>query len=87
MGASVGSIISMLSSDFVKLVCVSIVIAVPFSWYYMDQGISGFAYRISPGWFVFAGSGMLVMIFASIIVCGQAIRSAMMNPVKALRNE
>lgn len=87
MGASAGSIISMLSSDFVKLVFVSIAIAVPFSWYFMNQWLSGFAYHISPGWFIFVGSGMLVMIIALMIVCGQAIRSTMMNPVKALRNE
>ena len=87
MGASVASIVSMLSTDFVKLVCISIAIAVPFSWYCMDQWLSGFAYHISPGWVVFAGAGVMVMMIALMVVCGQAIRSAKMNPVKALRNE
>ncbi|WP_425235061.1 ABC transporter permease [Ulvibacterium sp.] len=87
LGASIGSITSLLSKDFLKLVMVSIVIAVPISWYFMSKWLEDFAYRITITWWAFAVSGILALSIAMVTISFQAIKAANTNPVKSLRTE
>ncbi|HSF55937.1 MAG TPA: ABC transporter permease [Algoriphagus sp.] len=87
LGASVGGVVSLLSRDFIKLVLVAIVIAVPVSWYVVDRWIQDFAYRIRIDWWVFAISGLVAILIALATVSSQAVKAALMNPVKSLKSE
>lgn len=87
LGASVASIVTLLSKDFVKLVLIAIVISSPIAWYVMNQWLQGFAYKIDIAWWVFALAGVLAMGIALLTVSFQSIKAALMNPVKSLRSE
>lgn len=87
LGASVGTVVAILSKDFIKLVLVAIVIAVPVSWYVVNQWIQDFAYRIDIEWWVFAVSGLVAILIALATVSSQAFKAALMNPVKSLKSE
>jgi len=87
LGASVGSIVQLLTKDFLKLVAIAIIIAVPVAWYCMHNWLQGFAYRINIGWWLFVLAGLLTILIALLTVSYQAIKSARTNPVKALRSE
>ncbi|HMG66680.1 MAG TPA: ABC transporter permease [Chitinophagaceae bacterium] len=87
LGASAMNIISMLSRDFVRLVFISILIASPIAWYFMNQWLQDFVYRINIGWTVFLLAGCSAIFIALLTVSFQAIKAAMANPVKSLRTE
>ena len=87
LGASVTSIVALLSRDFLKLVLMAIVIASPVAWYAMNRWLSDFAYRIELGWWMFAIAGVLALVIALLTVSYQSIKAALMNPVKSLRTE
>ena len=87
LGANVTGLISMLSVDFIKLVSIAFIIAVPFAWFVMNSWLQDFAYRIKMEWWVFALAGLIVLLIALITVSSQAIKAALMNPVKSLRTE
>jgi len=87
LGASVVSIVALLSKDFLKLVLIAIVVASPLAWYAMNRWLSDFAYRVELSWWVFALAGALALIVALLTVSYQSIKAALMNPVKSLRAE
>lgn len=87
LGASVLSIVSLLSKDFVKLVGIAIVIASPLAWYGMSQWLSDFAYKVSIEWWVFLAAGVLAVSVALLTVSFQSIKAALVNPVKSLKRE
>ena len=87
LGASVGGIVIMLSTDFAKLVLIASIIAFPVAWWAMNQWLQSFAYRITIGWWVFIIAGVMAMAIALITVSLQAIKAAIANPVKSLRTE
>lgn len=87
MGASVRSIVIMLSKDFVKLVLVAVVIAFPLAWWMMNEWLKDFAYRISIGTDVFLIAGLPVILITLLTVSSQAIKVAIANPIKSLRTE
>ncbi|HWB26903.1 MAG TPA: ABC transporter permease [Chitinophagaceae bacterium] len=87
LGANLTSIITMLSGDFVKLVAISFVIAVPVAWFAMNKWLQGFAYRINIPWWLFAAAGLLALLIALATVSFQAVKAALANPVKSLRTE
>ena len=87
LGASVTSIVALLSKDFLKLVFLAIVIASPIAWYAMNRWLQDFAYRIDIEWWVFALAGLLAVGIALLTVSFQSIKAALMNPVKSLRSE
>lgn len=87
LGASVYSIISLLSQDFLKLVLIAISIASPLAWWAMTKWLTGFAYKVNVEWWVFALAGTLSMVIALLTVSFQSVRAALMNPVKSLRSE
>jgi len=87
LGANVGSIVTLLTKDFLKLVLIATVIAFPIAWYAMSQWLHGFAYRINIHWWVFLLSAILALAIALITVSFQAIKAAVANPVESLRSE
>ena len=87
LGASVSGIVGLLSKDFLKLVFLSILIASPLAWYFMNNWLQNFAYRISIGWWVFVAAGVIAVLIALITVSIQSIKAAIANPVKSLRTE
>ncbi|MEP6948449.1 MAG: ABC transporter permease [Ginsengibacter sp.] len=87
LGASVTNIAAMLSKDFVLLIIISIAIASPIAYYFMDQWLQDFAYRTNISWWVFAAAGLSAMFIGFITVSYQAIRAAVADPVKSLRTE
>ncbi len=87
LGASVASMVSLLSTDFLKLVLVAIFIATPIAWYAMNKWLADFTYKIDLEWWYFAGAGGLAILIALLTVSLQSVKAALMNPVKSLRSE
>ena len=87
LGASITSVITLISKDFNGLVFIGIVLAAPAAYFTMSQWLESFAYRIDIGWWVFALAGGLVLLIALLTVGTQAIKAALANPVEALRYE
>ncbi|GAB3949019.1 ABC transporter permease [Spirosoma harenae] len=87
LGASVASIVTLLSKDFLKLVILAILIASPITWWAMNNWLQAFAYKINIEWWVFALAGGLVVAIALLTVSFQSIKAALVNPVKSLRSE
>ena len=87
LGASVQGVVTMLSKEFVKMVLIASVIAVPAAWWAMNKWLEEFAYRISIEWSVFIVAAAVAMFIALATVSFQAIKAAMANPVKSLRTE
>ncbi len=87
LGANVGTIVALLSKDFLKLVLIAAILAFPVAWYAMHNWLQDFAYRISIQWWVFVLAGVAAIIIALITVSFQAIKAAIANPVKSLRME
>ena len=87
LGASVGSITSLLTGSLLKIVFIAMLVAVPVSWLAMNKWLQDFAYRIQLNWWIFALAGVVAFIIAIITLGVQAIRAATANPVKSLRTE
>ena len=87
LGASVANITALLSSDFIKLVLISIIIASPLAYIGMHKWLEGFAYRTSVSWWVFLLAALTAIFIALFTVSFQAIKAAVANPVKSLRTE
>jgi putative ABC transport system permease protein len=87
LGASVQSLVGMLSKDFLKLVFIASVIAFPIAWWAMNKWLQDFAYPTTINWWIFALAGLATLIIALFTVSFQSIKSALMNPVKSLRSE
>jgi len=87
VGASVFNLWQLLSKDFVLLVLIACAVAIPLAWYYLNNWLQGYDYRISIRWWVFALSVAGAMVVTLATVSFQAIRAALANPVKSLRTE
>jgi putative ABC transport system permease protein len=87
LGASVGSIVALLSKDFIKLVVIALFIAAPIGWYFMNKWLEDFAYRIDIGWWVFAVAGLFAIIIAFATISLHATKAALANPTNNLRTE
>ncbi len=87
LGASVAGIVLMLSKDFLKLVLIAAVIAVPVAWFAMQKWLDDFAYRISISWVVFVVAALVAIVIAVATISLQVVRAAMANPVESLRAE
>ncbi len=87
LGAKVSTIISLLSKEFFRLVTLAFLLAVPVTWYLMNKWLQRYAYRINVEWWVFALTGLAISAIALFTVSSQAIKAALANPVKSLRNE
>ena len=87
MGASIGSIVSLFTNSYVKLLLTSLVIAIPVAWWVGHQYLQGFAYRISISWWIFAAAALITVALTLITVSALAIKASMANPVKSLKTE
>jgi putative ABC transport system permease protein len=87
LGASVTSIVALVSRDFLKLVLLANLLAWPIAWYGMHQWLQNFAYRIPMSGWVFVGASVVALLIALLTVSFQAIKAAVANPVEALRSE
>ncbi|MEP7143634.1 MAG: ABC transporter permease [Ferruginibacter sp.] len=87
LGANVGQIVGLLSNEFLKLVLIACVLALPLAWFAMSKWLQDFAYRIDISWWIFVLAGICALLIALVTVSFQAIKAAMANPVKSLKTE
>jgi putative ABC transport system permease protein len=87
LGASIGSIVSLLLSNFLKLILIAILIASPIAGYVMSHWLHEFAYRIDLSWWIFALAGVMAISIAVLTVSYQTLKAALVNPVKSLKVE
>ena len=87
LGASVGQIVGMFNKEFIVLVIIAFVIAAPLAFYFMNQWLQDFTYRISLTWWMFGVGVLLTIVITLATISYQSIRAAMANPVDSLRNE
>ena len=87
LGATVTSIVTLLSKDFLKLVVIAFVIASPIAWFTMNKWLEDFAYRINISWWLFALAILLTVLITIVTVGFRAIKAAIINPVESLRSE
>jgi ABC-type antimicrobial peptide transport system permease subunit len=87
LGASVINIWSLLSKEFILLVVLAIVIAIPIAYYFMDQWLQKYEYHVNLAWWIFGAGGAGALLITLLTVSFQAIKAAIANPVKSLRTE
>ena len=87
LGASIVSVFSILSKEFLQLIFITIIIAAPLAWYIMNKWLQNYAYRIQISWWMFLIAGILALLIALMTVSYQTIKAAIANPVKSLRTE
>jgi len=87
LGAGVGSLFGLLTGEFLKLILIALVIGSPLAWYALNKWLQSFAYHAAIQWWLFALSAGLIVLIALATVSFQAIRAALINPIKSLRSE
>jgi putative ABC transport system permease protein len=87
LGSSVAGIVKLISKDFIKLVLIAIVIAVPISWWSMNKWLNDFSYRVDVNPMIFVQSALIAIIIAVVTIGWQSMRAAFANPVKSLKDE
>jgi putative ABC transport system permease protein len=87
LGATLPGLLTLVSKEFIKLVFIAFVLATPVAWYAVHKWLGNFAYKVPIHWWVFIVAGSATLVIAFITISLQAIRTAMMNPVKSLRSE
>jgi ABC-type antimicrobial peptide transport system permease subunit len=87
LGASVSSVVGLLSKEFLVLVIIAALIAFPLGWWAMNKWLEDFAYRIHIDWWVYPVAGIAALLIALLTVSFQAIKAALANPVKSLKTE
>lgn len=87
LGASVSNIVTLLSTDFIKLVAIGFIIGSPIAWFVMNKWLQNFAFRIDIGISIFLLTALLALLVTLITVSWQSIRAALANPVESLSNE
>ena len=87
LGASVSSIVVMLSKEFLILVGIAMLIAFPPAYYWLDSMLQDYAYRINIGWWIFATAGLITIVLTLLTVGWKALKAATENPVEAIKSE
>jgi putative ABC transport system permease protein len=87
LGANVPGIVALLSKEFAKLIILAAIVAFPLAWWFMNDWLKDFAYRVSINWWVFVLAGFSALIIALMTISIQSIKAAIANPVKSLRTE
>jgi putative ABC transport system permease protein len=87
LGASIMGITGLLSRDFLKLIVLAFVIAVPIGVYFLNQWLQNFVYRTNLSWWIFAVAGLVSVAIALLTIGIQTVRAALANPVESLRSE
>ena len=81
------TLLKLTSKDFIVLIIIAFLVAIPVAWWGMDSWLQGFAYRIDISWWMFIVSGVLAIFIALITVSYQSMRTAMDNPINSLKEE
>ncbi|MEO0554631.1 MAG: ABC transporter permease [Bacteroidota bacterium] len=87
LGATLASVLTLLSKDFVQLILISILFAIPVAWFVMSDWLSGFANQITLSWWIFAAPSILILLIALGTVTFQTVKTGLSNPVDSLRHE
>ena len=87
LGATAGNIVYLFSKEFIILISIAFVIAVPIAWYYMHDWLQDYPFRIELSWWIFMVGGLASVLIALATIIFQAIKAAIANPVKSLRTE
>lgn len=87
LGASLGSIFNLLTVDFIRLVVIAIVIAIPFGYYGMNKWLANYANRINISWDTFVIAGLIALLMALITISSESIKAALLNPAERLRSQ
>jgi putative ABC transport system permease protein len=87
MGASVRDIISLFTNSYVKLLGISLVIAIPAAWWVGNMYLENFAFRVSMGWWIFAVAALVTVVLTLLTISMQAVKAAVKNPVEAIKSE
>jgi len=87
LGATVSSIVTLISKDFVKLIAAAVLVSSPFTWLLMSHWLQNFAYRIEISWWIFATAGASAILIALLTISFQSVKAALANPVESLRSE
>ena len=87
LGASVSHVIYLFSKEFIILIGIAFVIASPIAWYFMNNWLQDYVYRINISWWIYAAGAFIAMVIALMTVSFQAIKAAIANPIKSLRTE
>jgi hypothetical protein len=87
LGASISGLTSLLSKDFLNLIALAFVIAVPIAWYFLNQWLQGFVYRTAISWWIFPLAGLVSIAIALATIGFQTVRASLANPVESLRSE
>jgi putative ABC transport system permease protein len=87
LGADVSKIVLLLSQEYMRIILIANLIAWPLGYYFMNNWLDSFAYRVNVNWSVFLLAAFLTVLVAALTVSYQSIKAAISNPVNALRNE
>jgi putative ABC transport system permease protein len=87
LGATVSNIVLLISKDFLGLIIIATIIASPIAWYMAHSWLQDFAYRVTIHWWIFIAAGAASLLVAAVTVSIQAIKAALVNPVKSLKSE
>ncbi|RFZ84417.1 helix-turn-helix domain-containing protein [Mucilaginibacter terrenus] len=87
LGATAGSIVYLFSKEFITLISIAFMVAAPIAWYYMNQWLHNYVYRIDISWWLFAVGGITALVIALATISFQAINAATANPIKSLRDD
>ncbi len=87
LGASVANIVALLSKNFLVLSFISVIIASPIAYYFMDKWLQDFAYRIQISWSIFGYTTLIIIFISFLTISYQAIQAALMNPVDSIKTE
>jgi ABC-type antimicrobial peptide transport system permease subunit len=87
LGASVFAITSLIAKDFMKLILLGIAVGIPIAWYFMNEWLTNYEYRIDMPWWAFIATGAIIISIALLTISFESIKAALANPIKSLRNE
>ncbi|WP_192348971.1 ABC transporter permease [Algoriphagus sp. Y33] len=87
LGSTVNQIVGMLAKDFIKLVGISLIIAFPAGYFFMDMWLGNFAYHIDIAWWIYALAAGITLVIAFGTICLRSVKAALMNPVESLKSE
>jgi len=87
MGASVYDIVSLFTNNYLKLLAISLVIAIPVAWWFGNNYLNDFAYKTSIAWWMFAVAALITIVITMLTICLQAMKAAMANPIKSIKSE
>ena len=87
LGASLHQLVMLISQDFIKLIFIAIVTAVPISWWFMNRWLDNYALRVDISIWVYGGVGLGVLLLALLVIWLNTLKTAMGNPIKNLKSE